>query len=115
MADKQELLRCPTCQELMRKVNFGDIELDECRFCDGLWLDRDEPEALSAFDVIGKHMLQPIVFDDSRKTVPEGERRCPRCEVVMQTVSHRDVTVDVCPECRGMWLDRWELQGLIKE
>ena len=40
--------------------------------------------------------------------------RCPRCETkVLDEVVREGVTIDVCRECRGMWLDRGELERLI--
>ena len=40
--------------------------------------------------------------------------RCPRCETsVLDEREREGVTVDVCRECRGMWLDRGELEKII--
>jgi uncharacterized protein len=40
--------------------------------------------------------------------------KCPRCETTMLDERERDgVTVDVCTQCRGLWLDRGELEKLI--
>ena len=107
-------LLCPACQEMMRPVELGEVTVDECRFCDGLWLDRDEPEQLAKMDILGKHLLQPINFDDSKKKAPQGERICPRCEKTLRVYKHNDVDVDICGTCRGMFLDRWELQKLLQ-
>ena len=39
---------------------------------------------------------------------------CPRCETSQLDERERDgVTVDVCRSCRGVWLDRGELEKLI--
>jgi Zn-finger nucleic acid-binding protein len=39
---------------------------------------------------------------------------CPRCEVEVLEERTRDgVTIDSCPSCRGVWLDRGELERLI--
>lgn len=39
---------------------------------------------------------------------------CPRCESTNLTEKDREgVTIDVCPRCRGLWLDRGELEKLI--
>ena len=39
---------------------------------------------------------------------------CPRCNVVL-TLSNRDgVEIDYCPHCRGVWLDRGELEKVIE-
>lgn len=40
--------------------------------------------------------------------------KCPRCET--NTLDERDrdgITIDVCPSCRGIWLDRGELEKMI--
>ena len=40
--------------------------------------------------------------------------KCPRCETAMLDERERDgITVDVCASCRGLWLDRGELEKLI--
>lgn len=39
--------------------------------------------------------------------------RCPLCDVPMKEVERRGVLIDVCPECRGVWLDRGELEKLL--
>ncbi|MCS6936312.1 MAG: zf-TFIIB domain-containing protein [Candidatus Bipolaricaulota bacterium] len=39
--------------------------------------------------------------------------RCPLCDVSMREVERRGVRIDVCPECRGVWLDRGELEKLL--
>ena len=39
---------------------------------------------------------------------------CPRCEDRPLEERDRDgVTIDLCPRCRGIWLDRGELEKLI--
>ena len=39
---------------------------------------------------------------------------CPRCETATLDEREREgVTIDVCKSCRGLWLDRGELEKLI--
>ena len=39
---------------------------------------------------------------------------CPRCEnVTLDEMDRAGVTVDRCPECRGVWLDRGELEKIL--
>ena len=40
--------------------------------------------------------------------------KCPLCDVPMREVNRRGVQIDVCPECKGVWLDRGELEKLIE-
>ena len=38
---------------------------------------------------------------------------CPECEMAMEVKNFEDVLIDTCPSCRGVWLDRGELQKII--
>ena len=40
--------------------------------------------------------------------------RCPVCEDEQLAISSREgVEIDYCPQCRGVWLDRGELDKII--
>lgn len=39
--------------------------------------------------------------------------KCPVCDVVMKMTHRESVEIDYCPKCRGIWLDRGELDKLI--
>lgn len=42
--------------------------------------------------------------------------KCPVCnDVRMREVEKDGVLIDVCPDCKGVWLDRGELEKLLKE
>jgi Zn-finger nucleic acid-binding protein len=38
---------------------------------------------------------------------------CPNCDGSMQAVNRAGVEFDMCPKCRGVWLDRGELEKLM--
>ncbi len=38
---------------------------------------------------------------------------CPNCDASMQAVQRASVEFDMCPQCRGVWLDRGELEKLM--
>ncbi len=38
---------------------------------------------------------------------------CPLCKVTLQMTDRQGVEIDYCPTCRGIWLDRGELEKLI--
>ncbi|WP_274655117.1 zf-TFIIB domain-containing protein [Paenibacillus humicola] len=41
--------------------------------------------------------------------------KCPVCENVrMREVEREGVLIDVCPDCKGVWLDRGELDKLMQ-
>jgi Zn-finger nucleic acid-binding protein len=39
--------------------------------------------------------------------------KCPVDETVLQMSERQGVEIDYCPECRGVWLDRGELDKII--
>jgi Zn-finger nucleic acid-binding protein len=38
---------------------------------------------------------------------------CPNCDTATQAVRRSGVEFDLCPQCRGIWLDRGELEKLM--
>lgn len=38
---------------------------------------------------------------------------CPNCDKGMQEINRNNVQIDMCPSCRGVWLDRGELEKLL--
>ena len=41
--------------------------------------------------------------------------QCPSCKTVTLAMTERQgIEIDYCPECRGVWLDRGELDRLVE-
>jgi Zn-finger nucleic acid-binding protein len=40
--------------------------------------------------------------------------KCPVCDVTLSISSRDGVEIDFCPQCRGVWLDRGELDKIIE-
>lgn len=42
--------------------------------------------------------------------------KCPACKDTVLTMSERNgIEIDYCPSCRGVWLDRGELDKIIEK
>ena len=39
---------------------------------------------------------------------------CPTCNITLQIAERQGVEIDFCPQCRGVWLDRGELDKIIE-
>ncbi len=39
---------------------------------------------------------------------------CPTCRETLQISERQGIEIDYCPKCRGIWLDRGELDKLIE-
>ncbi len=49
-----------------------------------------------------------------KKKTGEVDLKCPRCNLVMDKIKKQDVVIDVCPSCKGMWLDDKEIDKLVE-
>lgn len=72
----------------------------------------------SYFAARDRALLQKLKTEAAGKqeaTLKELARmRCPKCGEHLTTVKHLDVNVDECSTCRGVWLDKGELEEIAK-
>lgn len=40
--------------------------------------------------------------------------KCPACDVTLVMSDRQGIEIDYCPQCRGVWLDRGELDKIIE-
>ena len=40
--------------------------------------------------------------------------KCPTCNISLVMTDRQGVEIDYCPQCRGVWLDRGELDKIIE-
>lgn len=62
--------------------------------------------------------LEPTALDDDTdfdvEITTELGLRCPRCSLPsLRRTKHLQIEVDICGECRGIWLDRGELDAVV--
>jgi Zn-finger nucleic acid-binding protein len=86
---------------------FGpNITIDVCPKCQGIWLD---------FGELGKLLKDKKLTDYLTKdigTQSKSELVCPRCGGLMDIERAKEIEVDVCLSCNGVWLDSGELEDL---
>jgi uncharacterized protein len=44
------LMKCPKCGMRLEEIAFGEVRIDKCFSCDGLWLDKGELDLIRAKD-----------------------------------------------------------------
>jgi len=110
-------MRCPACGNVMKEMAVGDINLDVCRRgCGGVWFDRFEIQKVDEAHESAGEILIDIERDENVKVDQSRKRKCPNCkDVVMMrhffTVK-REIEVDECPGCAGIWIDHGELKKM---
>ena len=40
--------------------------------------------------------------------------KCPTCNVALVMTDRNGIEIDYCPDCRGIWLDRGQLDKIIE-
>ena len=40
--------------------------------------------------------------------------KCPACDVTLVMTDRQGIEIDYCPQCRGVWLDRGELDKIVE-
>jgi Zn-finger nucleic acid-binding protein len=110
-------MKCPACGNTMEVIAVADIKVDVCRHgCGGAWFDRFEIQKVDEAHESAGAMLLEIERDESVKVDQSKKRKCPRCENVTM-MRHffsikKEIVIDECPGCAGMWLDYGELEKI---
>lgn len=111
-------MNCPACENPLTEMTVGQMTIDACQGgCGGVWFDNFELKKVDE-DFTGTALLL-IERDDHQLVDYERRRTCPRCgNVVMMRhyfSDRRQVEVDTCPHCAGVWLDAGELAMIRRE
>jgi hypothetical protein len=67
-----------------------------------------------------KRRIQQAAEEQAKAAETEKQRlkelcwmHCPKCGQTLMTEKYGTVDVDVCPSCRGLWLDATELDTIL--
>jgi uncharacterized protein len=106
---------CPACGRALSSRAAGELTVDACDGgCGGIWFDHyelrkvDEPSEALGDPLLGIARDPVVVVDPSKRYV------CPKCTDGVVLMRHfwsvrREITIDECPECGGVFLDGGEL------
>jgi Zn-finger nucleic acid-binding protein len=107
---------CPKCEiELIEELQ-GDMTLDVCLQCAGIWFDNDELNNIREQDPA---VLMQIDQQFRPKTEPAtsgGIRNCPACRLPMRRYNYlytSPIELDECEQCGGVWVDDGELEKMV--
>lgn len=114
-------MQCPRDRSVLVNENYeGDVHVDRCPSCNGVWLQRGELEAiqetlerdysaeLRRIDVVA------LAYEQARQAA-QPPIACPSCGSSVQAEEYgycSQILVDRCGTCGGIWLDSGELQAL---
>ena len=101
-------MHCPKCVKTslkQYKVQKTDVVVDACARCKGVWFDEDELNEV--LPVASKDLQLPSDAKPTRMT-------CPKCRIPLEAFNYPQtyVKIDMCRECKGLWLYRSELKEI---
>jgi Zn-finger nucleic acid-binding protein len=110
---------CPKCHQALETVTISRVRVNRCPKCAGTWYDKDELRVLKDKESRGDYSWVDV---DLWKDIDEFRARrqqrysCPRDGSPMTTVHYGDssIAVDICSECRGIWLDKEEYGEILR-
>ncbi|MEM1251686.1 MAG: zf-TFIIB domain-containing protein [Cyanobacteria bacterium P01_H01_bin.21] len=128
---------CPVCPglpmqklQITRKHKGVFLTLDCCKRCGGVWFDQGEVQLsqqitsskvrqrITKHTSYGQSYCQSChAFMDRNQTECvacgwHNQIACPVCAKILQCERHKELTLDVCHSCKGVWFDQEELSAL---
>src|SRR6185369_14641247 len=113
-SDRKKDLTCPRDNSLLIVKEVGDAALDACNKCGGQFF--DSGEMFAAFGI----KADPSYWDrpETGGNVKDSSIHCPNCKTVFlaQDVKYQayQVEIDRCGKCGGIWLDKGEVDTIMK-
>lgn len=109
-------MNCVKCNGQLTQMRAGNVSIDKCGGCGGMWFDPAELEGV----------LEHVRAGDFAATGSEGEAgatdhvvgTCPRCNLSLEqteALSGEGFFYDRCASCGGAWLDAGELQKVASD
>lgn len=101
---------CPTCDIPLKEGGLHGEKVDKCTECGGIFFDKGELESILKI----VRLYQSIKLDEPdipniSDTEIKRIVKCPADLASMDPVIIAGVTIDICPKCKGIWLDRGEI------
>jgi Zn-finger nucleic acid-binding protein len=123
-------MNCPKCIGILKTIRLTQhhiarridnanqddeflLEIDKCFSCGGVWFDKGE---------LDKYLEKHITAIDSSSLGKELDRKidekvgtCPHCAIELEkspAAQDPKLTIDVCQNCQGVWLDPPEIDTL---
>lgn len=107
---------CPNCEVKLGETLVAGVKLEHCPRCYGMWFEQGELEAAQNHKDRTLRWLDVDLWrDEEGLRVSRGRKKCPEDRLALAQVKYgdSDITVDACPVCCGVWLDRGEFKGIM--
>lgn len=100
---------------LVAEPHVAGVEIARCPSCRGAFVAHDAMKAIDTFGYDKRGGVSTFEMARRASGTPTKAIRCPACD---EETTRREwsfntlVMVDICVDCRGVWLDGGELEAL---
>lgn len=113
-------MKCPRCSAETTTMENKGVAVDVCfESCGGIWFDWLELKKMDMAHEADPEFLKKLSQSKTRHLDLAARVTCPKCRdiIMMRRFSSvkRNVEMDECPKCGGMWLDAGELTHIQNE
>ena len=121
MADNFEIIKCPACQNVMKKIFVPSkgINIDICvDGCGGIYFDKREFKHFDEQHEDATEIFKALVDKEFIPVDESNKRVCPNCGATMTknfSSVRLEIQVDECYTCGGKFLDNKELEKIRAE
>ncbi len=63
---------------------------------------------------LAEERMRTMAAEEKRRLCELHFMHCPKCGTRLFEIDYRGVTIDRCPSCEGIWLDKGELETMMK-
>ncbi len=102
-------MQCPKCNAGMESVKHGNIEVDRCTSCKGIWFDQLEKDDLKQIEGSESIDIGDSQVGEEYNAIRRIE--CPKCHTNMIPMVDRDqhhIKYESCAICFGTFFDAGE-------
>ena len=100
-------MKCSDCAVDLATVEQKGMHIATCGQCSGMWLTQSIVASLvPSLDAEGAAALA---------NAAGSARNCPACGINMNLIAYKDVELDFCGACHGVWFDKDELASAMAQ
>jgi Zn-finger nucleic acid-binding protein len=110
-------MECPQCKEQMKQSTVGEITINECLRCKGMWFDHGQLDAVKDEVLPDMGWLDIDTWKEQAEfKASMGPNFCPKCpDVALTSIQDRksNTEISICTLCKGTWLSTGQFLKLI--
>jgi Zn-finger nucleic acid-binding protein len=106
---------CPRCGVGLNETEIGNLTVDGCIGCGGVWFDARELSAVAQSGSANLRTLEEGFWPSVAGVEKQDQPTCPNCSIPLKAFEFPHspgIPLDGCTQCKGIWVDDGELAAV---